>query len=142
MSKCCICGNELMTGDIHWSIGVCNTCYDKTCKSEEQKYVDMLNKESSELLVNSLAEKDQQIAELQKQLEEKEKIIQMQQNIKRFDIGDMLQENIKLKQQLKSQSAEIVEKIREIAIIDIKEYGNNAILYKITGEDLDSILKE
>lgn len=58
-------------------------------------------------------QKDQQIAELQKQLEEKEKIIQMQQNIERYDIGEMLTENTKLRQQLKSQPVEIVEKIKK-----------------------------
>ena len=76
MSKCGICGNEILTGDIHWAIGICNNCYNKLYKSDEQKYVDMLHKESGELLVNLLAEKDKQIAELQKQLEEKEKLLQ------------------------------------------------------------------
>ena len=99
-----------------------------------------MNREQSFLEAQMQYEK--KIAELQKQLEEKEKIIQMQQNIKRYDIGDMLQENIKLKQQLKTQPAEIVEKIREIAIIDVEEYSNDPILYKITEEELDSILKE
>lgn len=60
----------------------------------------------------TISKLNQQIAELQKQLEEKEQIIEMQQNIKRYDIGEMLTENVKLKQQLKSQPAEIVEKIR------------------------------
>lgn len=64
-------------------------------------------------LLRNIRIKDQQIAELQKQLEEQEKIIQMQQNIKRYDIGEILTENVKLKQQLKSQPAEIVEKIRK-----------------------------
>lgn len=27
MSKCVICGNELLTGDIHWEQGMCNQCY-------------------------------------------------------------------------------------------------------------------
>lgn len=73
MSKCGICGNELLTGDIHWAIGICNNCYNKLYKSDELKYVGMLYKETGELLVNSFAEKDKQIAELQKQLKEKEK---------------------------------------------------------------------
>lgn len=53
----------------------------------------------------------QMFLDIQKQLEEKEKIIQMQQNIKRYDIGKILTENTKLRRQLKSQPAEIVEKI-------------------------------
>lgn len=27
MSRCDVCGNELLTGDIHWEIGLCNKCY-------------------------------------------------------------------------------------------------------------------
>lgn len=46
-------------------------------------------------------------------MEEKEKIIQMQQNIERYDIGEVLTENIKLRQQLHSQPAEIVKKIKK-----------------------------
>ena len=109
MSKCVICGKELLTGDIHWAIGLCNACYNKTYKSDEQRYVDMLNKENSELLVNSLAEKDKLIAELQKQLGEKEKKIRQLDNEK----GMLLNNSMKLLKEkddkLKYQPAEIVE---------------------------------
>lgn len=53
MSKCGICGNEILTGDIHRAIGICNNCYNKLYKSDEQKYVDMLHKENNELTSNS-----------------------------------------------------------------------------------------
>lgn len=46
MSKCGICGNEILTGDIHWAIGICNNCYNKLYKSDERKYIDMLHKET------------------------------------------------------------------------------------------------
>lgn len=29
MSKCILCGNELLTGDIHWQSGMCNKCWDE-----------------------------------------------------------------------------------------------------------------
>lgn len=29
MSKCNICMRELVTGDVHWEIGMCNECYNK-----------------------------------------------------------------------------------------------------------------
>lgn len=91
------------------------------------------------------------IAELQQQLEEKDKIIQMQQNIERCDIGEMLTENTKLRQQLKAQPAEIVEKIKEQLI---KRLNTIAGYVRMTtdelsffietefGSDLDTILKE
>lgn len=47
-----------------------------------------------------------------------------------------------LQQQLKSQPREIIEKIKETAILDVEEYSIEPNLYKITAEDLDNILKE
>lgn len=47
-----------------------------------------------------------------------------------------------LQKQLQSQPAEIVEKIKEIAIIEDEEYSNDPIMYKITEEELNTILKE
>lgn len=69
---CDSCGREVFGCNIVNGMKFCAKCYQETF-GNQQKYIDMLNKESSELLVNSLAEKDKQIAELQKQLEEKEK---------------------------------------------------------------------
>ena len=34
MSKCVLCGRELLTGDIHWEQGLCNECYNKTKNSD------------------------------------------------------------------------------------------------------------
>ena len=77
---------------------------------------------------------------LQKQVEEKEQIIQMQQNIKRYDIGEMLTENIKLRQQLHSQPAEIVGKIRSKCCVEDKCKDGSFVL-GINEKDLDTILK-
>ena len=191
MSKCAICGKNLLTGDIHWAIGLCNTCYDKTCKSEEQKYIDMLHKESGELLVDSLAKKDKQISELKKQLEQSEKmnkrlynenesaekILRMSSNeqtkeilelkkqleekekeietkniinnlykttmsLRDGDFKDLVYENNSLKQQLKSQPAEIVEKIK--AYYEAPIYNKPEAHTKVSFlfSRLDIILKE
>lgn len=105
---CDSCGRGVQ--GITWVNGMkfCAKCYQETF-GNQQKYIDMLNKESSELLVNSLAEKDKQIAELQKQL--------------------------------KSQPAEIVEKIKEFVdgnayYYEEEQYAKHIIKY------LDDILKE
>lgn len=63
---CDSCGREVFSCNIVNGMKFCAKCYQETFGNQQ-------NKESSELLVNSLAEKDKQIAELQKQLEEKEK---------------------------------------------------------------------
>lgn len=116
--KCGICGKEMikLADGVNYGCDYCNiqTLLYKPNTGmpidRSQQYIDMLNKESSELLIDSLAEKDKKIAELQ--------------------------------QQLKSQPAEIVEKIKETAILDVEEYSIEPNLYKITAEELDTILKE
>lgn len=141
MSKCAICGEELLTGDIHWEIGLCNTCYNKTYKSEEQKYVDMLHKESSELLVNSLAEKDKKITELQKQLEEKEKLLQYgMTEIKKLHkrINDIVKRDEKL---FKSQPAEIIDEIKKQMDARKLEYKTMENDFHIRGLKIDRIFE-
>ena len=58
---CDVCGREVYSCNIVNGMKFCAKCYQETFGNQQ-------NKESSELLVNSLAEKDKQIAELQKQL--------------------------------------------------------------------------
>lgn len=99
---CDSCGREVFSCNIVNGMKFCAKCYQETFGNQQ-------NKESSELLVNSLAEKDKQIAELQKQL--------------------------------KSQPAEIVEKIRNICCIEDK-CKNGSFVLGINEKDLDNILKE
>ena len=58
------------------------------------------------------------------------------------DIVDLLEEKDIEITELKSQPAEIVEKIKETAILDVEECGIDPISYKITEEELNAILKE
>ena len=91
MSKCWYCNNELTTGDNPKHFGICNKCYDEMFKS-------------GDIIIRSLTDK---IAELQKQLEETKQTGS-------YQVMLMCQkENILLKQQLKSQPKEIIEKIRK-----------------------------
>ena len=116
----------------------------------------------SRMLEQHLKEKDQQIAELKKQLEEKDKLIERLQGVidklrdKKF-AGKTLVEAVnavyeplfknkcdeveEFKQQLKSQPAEIVEKIKEFVdgnayYYEEEQYVKHIIKY------LDDILKE
>lgn len=126
MSKCWYCNNELTSGDSLKHFGICNKCYDEMFKS-------------GDAIIRSLTNK---ITELEKQLEEKEKLLQYgMTEIKNLHkrINDIVARDEKL---FKSQPAEIVEKIKETAMIDVEEYNYNSISYKITAEELDAILKE
>lgn len=112
-------------------------------------------------IVDLLEGKDIHIAELQKQLKEKENEIQTKNTINNLykatlslrdnDFKDLVYENNLLKQQLKSQPAEIVEKIKEQLIKrlnTIAGYGRmttdelSFLIEAEFGSDLDTILKE
>lgn len=212
--KCGICGKEMikLADGVNYGCDYCNiqTLLYKPNTGEptdrKQKYIDMLHKESSELLVNSLAEKDKQIVELQekvkkleydngelaslidtmrykdpkinelqKQLEEKEKgtkywhnlyqerdkqfqsvrqryylLNRLQSNYDKKDklhlvemqCLELVEENKQLKQQLKSQPAEIVEKIK--AYYEAPIYNKPEAHTKVSFlfSRLDIILKE
>lgn len=91
MSKCWYCNNELTTGDNPNHFGICNKCYDEMFKS-------------GDTIIRNLTDK---IAELQKQLEETKQTGS-------YQVMLMCQkENILLKQQLKNQPKEIIEKIKK-----------------------------
>lgn len=180
---CDSCGRDVCGCNIVNGMKFCAKCYQETFGNQQ-------NKESNELLVNSLAEKDRQITELKKQLEEKEKTIQGLIEAQKYleesasyqmflDIQKQLEEkkkeieklrewlsqceadrkseqekkNLAFKQlrkrseQLKSQPAEIVEKIRKsihyypISLLD----GDNEPRIKTLGiskEVLDNLLQE
>ena len=82
-----------------------------------------------------LTEKDLRIAELQKQLEETKQTGS-------YQVMLMCQkENILLKQQLKNQPKEIIEKIKNICCIEDKCEDGSFVL-GINEKDLDTILKE
>lgn len=158
---CDSCGRGVQ--GITWVNGMkfCAKCYQETF-GNQQKYIDMLNKESSELLVNSLAEKDKKIAELQKQLKEKEKKIEkLREGLSQCEAdrkSEQEKKNLAFKElrerseQLKTQPSEIVEKIKEqifnhFNVKNIEEYErlslpNALFTADAVAEMLDTILKE
>ena len=121
MSKCWYCNNELTIDDNPKHFGICNKCYDEMLKN-------------GDVIIRSLTNK---IAELEKQLEEKDAdIIALD-----TDNYSFKQQIDNLKQQLKSQPAEIVEKIKEFVdgnayYYEEEQYAKHIIKY------LDDILKE
>ncbi len=144
---CDCCGREIFGCTFVNGMKFCAKCYQETF-GNQKKYVDMLNKESSELLINLLAEKDKQIAELQKQLAEKEKelLIEKTTNDKWYK-REVFRRDEKIKRQrnqLNSQPVEIAEKIKKF--IHTGEYDDFGNEYLMSGssvlEFLDEFLKE
>ena len=136
MSKCWYCNNELTTGDSPKHFGICNKCYDEMFKSGDAIICSLTNK----------------IAELQKQLEEKEMLLQYgKTEIKKLNkrINDIVKRDEKL---FKSQPAEIVEKIKKqifnhFNVKNMEEYENLSLIDSLFTADaviemLDTILKE
>ena len=136
MSKCWYCNNELTTGDNPKHFGICNKCYDEMFKS-------------GDAIIRSLTNK---IVELQKQLEEKEMLLQYgKTEIKKLNkrITDIIERDKKL---LKSQPAEIVENIKKqifnhFNVKNMEEYENLSLIDSLFTADavieiLDTILKE
>ena len=132
MSKCWYCNNELTTGDNPKHFGICNKCYDEMFKT-------------GDTIIRTLTNK---IAELQKQLEEKNAdIIALD-----TDNYSFKQQIDNLRQQLKTQPAEIVEKIKEqifnhFNVKNMEEYENLSLIDSLFTADaviemLDTILKE
>lgn len=66
---CDCCGREVYGCNIVNGMKFCAKCYQETF-GNQKKYVAMLHKETGELLVYLLAEKDNQIADIQRQLDE------------------------------------------------------------------------
>lgn len=97
MSKCWYCNNELTTGDNPKHFGICNKCYDEMFKS-------------GDTIIRSLTNK---ITELQKQLGKKEKKIRQLDHEKEMLLNNSMKLLKEKDDKLKSQPAEIVEKIRK-----------------------------
>lgn len=147
---CDSCGREVFGCNIVNGMKFCAKCYQETFGN------DMFNKENRELLINLLAEKDKQIAELQKQLAEKEKKIEkLREWLSQCEAdrkSEQEKKNLAFKElrerseQLKSQPAEIVEKIREFCLTDHKFKECEIYLREDNGQTiysfLDDILKE
>lgn len=74
MSKCENCGNELITGDFHWELGLCNRCYNviyykdpmyNTACDERQIQI---RENYIENLKHQIEEKDKEITKLKNEL--------------------------------------------------------------------------
>ena len=73
MSKCVNCGHEILTGDIHWEMGLCNNCYNelykdhKTHISLDKMWLKLAQdfRDENEKLQDKIADIEAQIAEMQ-----------------------------------------------------------------------------
>ena len=156
MSKCWYCNSELTSGDSPKHLGICNKCYDEMFKNGDTIIRSLTNKiaelkkqlEENKTQKRRLFEKvkilDKENKELKELLEEVQGQYEYECECNKQFVACQ-QENNSLKQQLKSQPAEIVEKIKEQlyskAIAPTGTSVNCVRLYDIR-QILDAILEE
>ena len=117
MSKCIKCGNEILTGDIHWEMGLCNSCYNelykdnKTHISLDKMWLELAQsfRDENEKLQNKIADLEAKLAESEK-LKENYDILRCQHK----RLGEFCDE---LNQQL-------AEKESELAIFKKRDIDN------------------
>ena len=83
MSKCVKCGNEILTGDIHWEMGLCNNCYNelykdhKTHISLDKMWLKLAQdfRDENEKLQDKVADLEAKLAEKERQLKLAEELL-------------------------------------------------------------------
>lgn len=78
MSKCIKCGHEILTGDIHWEMGLCNNCYNelykdhKTHISLDKMWLELAQRfrDENEKLQDKVADLEAKLAESEKQIKD------------------------------------------------------------------------
>lgn len=113
MSKCIICGRELLTGDVHWEIGQCNECYDIGHKRADPYFEIQCD-------TRLLRKREEYIKSLEQQLAEKDKEIEILKD-KNNRLGQTMLEDTRELENLKTEfqyrykiiSHQICKKIRK-----------------------------
>lgn len=126
MSKCVNCGSEILTGDIHWEMGLCNNCYNelykdhKTHISLDKMWLKLAQdfRDENEKLQDKVADLEAKLAEserkLEKQKEKYDKLYDCYKKTSSEDLQDkyrLAEENQQLKQQLHDLPKKIVKEI-------------------------------
>ena len=142
MSKCVKCGNEILTGDIHWEMGLCNNCYNelykdhKTHISLDKMWLKLAQdfRDENEKLQDKVADLEAKLVESEEQL--KEELVEKKGleralsacNRQNDEFADMIKKLVNEKEELKQQLA---EKDEEIAYLtkQVKKFNNEAQKY-------------
>ena len=102
MSKCVKCGNEILTGDIHWEMGLCNNCYNELYKDHKTHI--SLDKMWLKLAQDFRDENEKlqdKVADLEAKLAEKEKEIS--------NLNGLVRERDKRIKNLKTNKKRVIE---------------------------------
>ena len=118
MSKCVKCGNEILTGDIHWEMGLCNNCYNelykdhKTHISLDKMWLKLAQdfRDENEKLQDKVADLEAKLAESEKELNRYAELFGMKDKdfyvVEKTEYEKMKQGAKDIVMQLKQQLAE------------------------------------
>lgn len=120
MSKCWYCNNELTSGDSPKHFGICNKCYDKMFKSGDTIIHNLTNKIAE--LQKQLLEKEQSLEYFRDRVEKASK--EIKDDYKQYN--QLVNEYNELLTKFNSQPVEIAEKIKKF--IHTGEYDDFGIV--------------
>ena len=82
MSKCVNCGSEILTGDIHWEMGLCNNCYNELYKDHKTHIsLDNMWLKLAQDFRDENEKLQDKVADLEAKLDESEKLTERLQQI-------------------------------------------------------------
>ena len=84
MSKCVKCGNEILTGDVHWEMGLCNNCYNELYKDHKTHIsLDKMWLELAQSFRDENEKLQDKVADLEAKLAESEKRFVVANNLRK-----------------------------------------------------------
>ena len=161
MNKCVKCGNEILTGDIHWEMGLCNNCYNelykdhKTHISLDKMWLKLAQdfRDENEKLQDKVANLEAKLAESEKskesyRLQNEQHHLQLLQFYSRLGVeafgADIHEKALETLMIMKEQLA-ITEKALELACERVKYFeemqDKEMGFYEFFGYDSDYDLK-
>ena len=135
MSKCVKCGHEILTGDIHWEMGLCNNCYNelykdhKTHISLDKMWLKLAQdfRDENEKLQDKVADIETKLAESEKKAysrghSQRDIANEIKLNALREDVANKEKRIVELKQQLAEKDLKIIELETKL---NLKDKGTN-----------------
>ena len=128
MSKCIQCGNEILTGDIHWEMGLCNNCYNELYKDHKTHIsLDKMWLKLAQSFRDDNEKLQDKVADLEAKLAEKDKAIENWQTM----YESVMQTCHNDKEEIERLNKQLEEKEKEIEYLtkQVKKFNNEAQKY-------------
>lgn len=124
MSKCSRCGMELVTGDVHWDMGLCNGCWNVLFEQAKQKEPITMQSLGNWVVCSDCKDKDHRIAVLEKENES------LKKDVLAWADGSVI---VNYERELKGiyHKAHVLEKALSLAVEDKLKFENQFLKYTL-----------